>query len=78
MSDQGHLSNHQTSSFVAENYSNRLSHICLAHLSRNNNTPEIALKTMQQAFSERGIEINGQPQISVLNRFVPSEVIKLI
>jgi phosphoribosyl 1,2-cyclic phosphodiesterase len=76
-SDKGHLGNHQTSAFLADNMSDNLSHICLAHLSKNNNTPEIVLQTLQQSLSERGIIINGQPHISVLKRNMPSEMIKL-
>jgi phosphoribosyl 1,2-cyclic phosphodiesterase len=77
-SDHGHLGNHQTSAFLAENLSDNISHICLAHLSKNNNTPEIALQTLKQTFSERGIKLNGQHQISILNRNMPSEMIRLI
>jgi phosphoribosyl 1,2-cyclic phosphodiesterase len=77
-SDRGHLGNHQTSAFLAENIADHLSHICLAHLSKNNNTPERALQTLYQTFSERGINLNGQIRISVLNRDMPSEVIRLI
>jgi phosphoribosyl 1,2-cyclic phosphodiesterase len=77
-SDHGHLGNHQTSAFLADIISDNLSHICLAHLSKNNNTPEIVLQTLQQTFSERGIMPNGQPRVLILNRNVPSEVIKLI
>ena len=78
MSDQGHLGNHQTSAFLADNISNNLNHICLAHLSKNNNTPEIALETLKQAFAEKGILINGQRQISILNRNIPTDMISLI
>jgi phosphoribosyl 1,2-cyclic phosphodiesterase len=77
-SDHGHLGNHQTSAFLAGIISDNLSHICLAHLSKNNNTPEIVLQTLQQAFSERGIPLSRQPRILILNRYVPSEVINLI
>ena len=78
MSDQGHLGNHQTSAFLADNISDNLNHICLAHLSKNNNTPEIALETLKQAFAEKGILINGQRQISILNRNIPTDMISLI
>ena len=78
LSDHGHLGNHQTSAFLADIVGENLRHICLAHLSNNNNTPEIALQTLQQTFAERGISINGQPQISILNRNIPSEVIRLM
>lgn len=76
-SDHGHLSNHQTSDFLADIYNDNLSNICLAHLSKNNNTPEIALKTLHQTFSERGIALNGHQRISVLNRNIPTEMITL-
>ncbi len=76
-SDQGHLGNHQTSAFLADNLSDNLSHICLAHLSKNNNSPEIVLQTLQKTFSERGIILNGQQTISILNRYVPTEMIRL-
>jgi phosphoribosyl 1,2-cyclic phosphodiesterase len=77
-SDHGHLGNHQTSAFLADNISDNLSHICLAHLSKNNNTPEMVLQTLQQALSERGIILNGQQRVSILNRNIPTEMIRLI
>ena len=77
-SDHGHLGNHQTSAFLADNISDNLSHICLAHLSKNNNTPEMVLQTLQHTFSERGIILNGQQRISILNRNMPTEMIRLI
>ncbi len=76
-SDHGHLGNHQTSDFLADIINDDLSHICLAHLSKNNNTPEKALQKLQQIFSERGIDLNGQMRISVLNRNMPTEIIRL-
>ncbi len=75
-SDNGHLGNHQTSLFLAEILSDNLSHICLAHLSKNNNTPELALQSITNTFSERGIVLNGQ-KISVLKRNNPTEMIIL-
>jgi phosphoribosyl 1,2-cyclic phosphodiesterase len=77
-SDHGHLGNHQTSDFLADIISDNLSNICLAHLSKNNNTPEIVLQTLQQTFSERGIILNGQQRISILNRNMPTNMIRLV
>jgi phosphoribosyl 1,2-cyclic phosphodiesterase len=77
-SDHGHLGNHQTSAFLADIISDNLSNIYLAHLSKNNNTPEIVLQTLLQTFSERGIILNDQQQISILNRNVPTNMIRLI
>jgi phosphoribosyl 1,2-cyclic phosphodiesterase len=76
-SDHGHLGNHQTSAFLAEIITDNLSHICLAHLSKNNNTPEKALKTLLDTFSERGIDLASKAQISILNRHAPNEMIRL-
>ena len=77
LSDHGHLGNHQCSAFLAGIVGENLRHICLAHLSNHNNTPEIALQTLKQTFADKGISTNGQLQISILNRNVPSEVISL-
>jgi len=77
LSDHGHLGNHQTAAFLADIISDDLSNICLAHLSKNNNTPEMVLQTLQQTFSERGIILNGQQRISVLNRDIPTNMIRL-
>ena len=76
-SDNGHLGNHQTSAFLADILNENLSHICLAHLSKNNNTPEIALSTLHKTLSERGIQLNGNHHISVLKRNIPTEMIRL-
>jgi phosphoribosyl 1,2-cyclic phosphodiesterase len=77
-SDNGHLGNHQTSVFLADIINDNLSHICLAHLSKNNNTPEIALSTLHNTLSERGIQLNGDHHILVLNRNIPTEMIRLV
>jgi phosphoribosyl 1,2-cyclic phosphodiesterase len=77
-SDHGHLGNHQTAVFLADIISDNLSHICLAHLSKNNNTPEKALQTLKQTFSERGINLNDQQQIFILNRNTPTSMIRLV
>jgi phosphoribosyl 1,2-cyclic phosphodiesterase len=74
-SDHGHLGNDQASSFLAEIFNEKLSHICLAHLSKNNNTPEKALAKVHQTFSEKGIIIRRDQRIMVLSRNVPSEMI---
>ena len=77
-SGSGHLGNHQTSAFLAEMLNDELSHICLAHLSKNNNTPEKALETLKQVLSDKGIHLNGHPKVYVLKRNEPSEMIRLV
>ena len=76
-SDHGHLGNHQIATFLADNIPDHLTHICLAHLSKNNNSPGKVLETLQQVFSWKGRELNGRPQISILNRAMPSDIIIL-
>ena len=76
-SDHGHLGNHQTSDFLAHNLGDHLEHICLAHLSKNSNTPERALHSLSQKLREKGIHLNGKPRISVLQRDKPSDMIHL-
>jgi phosphoribosyl 1,2-cyclic phosphodiesterase len=77
-SNHGHLGNLQTSEFLADIVNGNLSHICLAHLSKNNNTPEIVLQTLLQAFTERGIDRNSLPHITILPRNEPTEMIRLV
>jgi len=77
-SDNGHLGNKQTSSFLAEIINDDLSNICLAHLSRNNNTPEIVLQTLYRTFAERGVVLGDHQQISVLDRSTPTGLIRVI
>ena len=76
-SDNGHLGNLQTSGFLADIINDNLSHICLAHLSKNNNTPEKALQALHKTFTERGITLNGKQQISILNRNIPTAIVRL-
>jgi len=76
-SDHGHLGNHQTADFLAENFTENLQSIFLAHLSKNNNTPELALETFYRRFSEKGIKLSENQKVSVLLRNMPSEIITL-
>lgn len=73
----GHLDNLQTSTFLAEHIHRDVSHICLAHLSKNNNTPEKALQTLNNVFRENGRILNDKPSIHVLERSIPSEIITI-
>ena len=77
-SDHGHLGNLQTSSYLADFINDDLNIICLAHLSKNNNTPGKVLQTLQQTFSERGIKLKDHQQITILNRNIPTSVIRLV
>lgn len=76
-SNNGHLDNAVSASFLAQNMSKDITHICLAHLSKENNTPEIALLTMKTIFYENNQLRDNIPEIYVLERNHPSEVFAL-
>lgn len=44
----GHLSNHQAAHLLAENLKDRAAEVWLAHLSKENNTPALAVQTVRQ------------------------------
>ena len=57
MSEKGHLDNEVAARFVAEHYHKDLRHVFLCHLSKDNNTEEIALDTMRQALESKGLSV---------------------
>ena len=73
-SDHGHLGNQQVSNFLADTINSNLHTICFAHLSINNNSPEIALNTVIDTFSARGVELGNSKRISILNRNSPTKI----
>ncbi|HVN58301.1 MAG TPA: MBL fold metallo-hydrolase [Bacteroidales bacterium] len=76
--NNGHLGNHQAAGFLADIINDDLQYILLAHLSRNNNTPEKAVQSLHDTFSERGIKLNANQKVVVLNRNSPTEMISMI
>ena len=54
LSKQGHLSNAACASLLTSLCHPNLKHVYLAHLSSECNTPEVALRTVQSALSQRG------------------------
>ncbi len=52
-SERGHLSNVDSGNLICDVLSDRLKIICLAHLSKENNMPEIACETVKCTFWER-------------------------
>ncbi len=53
MSRRGHLSNDLVAEYLANGFDGKARHVVLAHLSENNNLPELALLTAQRAIEER-------------------------
>jgi len=49
----GHLSNDAVAEFLTRDFDGKARHVVLAHLSKNNNLPELALLSAQKALEER-------------------------
>lgn len=58
-SGSGHLDNRQTAAFLSEIVNPGLNHIFLCHLSKDNNTPQIALRTVREALEAKGLKVGN-------------------
>jgi len=76
-SERGHLSNVQAAQFLSEHWHDAISHVFLAHLSKQNNTSETALKTLFDQLKTKGITLNSTIHISALERTIPSPFFRL-
>lgn len=75
MSRVGHLSNESLAEFFAQNYDGGASYIVLAHLSEQNNHPEIALKVAENALGPQRTLLHNR--ILLAAQHVPTETIAL-
>lgn len=66
--DCGHLSNKDCASTVLNLYKNGCRRFMLAHLSRENNTPEVALETVKNVLNNEGLKENSDYEICVAPR----------
>ncbi len=66
---QGHLSNKQAFELFTRYRTPQMSHLLLSHLSKDNNSPELALKLFNQD--------NGSTQITVASRYEASPVFRV-
>lgn len=55
----GHLDNRQTAAFLKDIISPGLHYIFLCHLSKDNNTPQIALRTVREALESKSIKVGN-------------------
>lgn len=65
--DNGHMDNAETAAFLSEICSPRLKYVFLCHLSKDNNTPDIARNTSLKALVEKGITV-GEGTESLVDR----------
>jgi len=63
-SRSGHLSNDDTSQLLHEVLHDGLTHVILAHLSEQNNTPDKALQAVQQSLAGTGVDLSVAVQDS--------------
>jgi phosphoribosyl 1,2-cyclic phosphodiesterase len=74
MSQHGHLSNDMTGKFLREEFDGQAQYIILAHLSRQNNHPDIARLVASQALETRGFNLD---HLLLADQFSPTKVIEL-
>ena len=70
----GHLCNKQTAEFLAQHYTEKLKHVFLCHLSKENNHPELALKTIEARLIQEDIKVGADLNLTILKRNSPTEV----
>lgn len=75
--DNGHLDNVDAARFLAQIASPMLSHIFLCHVSQDNNTPELALKTVRDELLRGGVEAVGDASESIESRACPVQLMVL-
>ena len=76
MSRVGHLSNEELAKFFATDYDGGAAFIVLAHLSENNNHPELALASAEQALGPRRNLLHAN-QVRLAAQEIPLETITL-
>lgn len=74
---RGHLSNSLCAKSLTDNASSRLKHVWLCHLSQENNHPELARKTVEQALLSAENFDGTKVKLDVLRRNMPSGVFDL-
>src|SRR5437868_4044801 len=75
MSRVGHLSNDSLAQFFAEDYDGGASHIVLAHLSEQNNHPEVALRVAENALGPQQTLLQNRLMLAAQD--APTECIRL-
>jgi phosphoribosyl 1,2-cyclic phosphodiesterase len=77
MSDCGHLSNEEAAKFCVELINNNTESILLAHLSKENNFPDLAFATSKNVLANNDMIIGRDLNLEVLSRDKVSKVFEL-
>lgn len=59
LGDKGHLSNYDSARYISSFIGNKTKYIVLAHLSEENNTPELAYNTLKQRLNSNEQQVNN-------------------
>ncbi|MDR1814104.1 MAG: MBL fold metallo-hydrolase [Tannerella sp.] len=73
-SDMGHLSNQDAAEFLASIFTSKLKNIWLCHLSRDNNHPELAVKTVEYRLMMENVKTGRDVALTALKRMNPSDM----
>lgn len=73
-SPTGHLSNQEAADYLATNFPEDVQYIWLCHLSKENNHPELAYKTVEMALQSIGKTAGKDVELISLKRTVASDV----
>ncbi len=76
-SGSGHISNVEAANFIAESYHLDLKFLALCHLSKHNNHPDLAFKTMEHRLFNEGIRVGKDLDLHVLGRSSVSPLYEL-
>ena len=76
-SDIGHLNNIVTAEYLAKIYTDKLRFVFLCHLSKDNNTPALALDAVEKALRETGLSEIGDGSGSPYSRMASLQLIAL-
>lgn len=77
LGDLGHLSNDNSGRLICEIYHEKLHHIILGHLSKENNYPDLAFETVKYEINQNDSSILDHCNVFVARRDEPSEFIRV-
>lgn len=76
-SKNGHLSNEDSAAIASQLVASGAERILLAHLSEDNNTPELAFEATKEQLDKHGIREGKDVLIDVAYQYRPSEIVRL-
>lgn len=79
LSRTGHLSNHAVSEFLAdpEGFDSRARYLVLAHISQENNNPDLVLLSAEEALRRRPAEAAFSGEVLIASQHVPLKPLEL-